>query len=109
MDIKDVPFTVVEWDNVIPEEHAGEIGKAFWKVFKQGNIRVRMVEYTPGYLADHWCKKGHVILVLEGEMITELDDGRKFASKAGCSYQVADDEGAHRTFTKTGVKLFIVD
>jgi quercetin dioxygenase-like cupin family protein len=109
MDIKDVPFSVVEWDKVIPEEHPGESGKAFWKVFKQGNIRVRMVEYTPGYLADHWCKKGHVILVLEGEMTTELDDGRQFVTKAGCSYQVADDDGAHRTFTKTGVKLFIVD
>src|SRR5512137_412361 len=87
MDIKDVPFTVVEWDNVIPEEHPGESVKAFWKVFKQGNIRVRMVEYTPGYLADHWCKKGHVILVLEGELVTELSDGRKFLLKAGMSYQ----------------------
>jgi uncharacterized cupin superfamily protein len=109
MDIKDVPFSVVDWNNVIPEEHAGESGKAFWKVFKQGNIRVRMVEYTPGYFADHWCKKGHVILVMEGEMTTELNDGRKFVTKAGCSYQVADDDGAHRTFTKSGVKLFIVD
>jgi quercetin dioxygenase-like cupin family protein len=109
MEIKDVPFTVVNWEDVIPEEHSGEKGKALWKVFKQGNIRVRMVEYTPGYVADHWCKKGHVILVLEGEMTTELNDGRKFISKAGCSYQVADDDGEHRTFTETGVKLFIVD
>ena len=109
MNIKDVPFSVVDWDNVIPEEHSGESGKAFWKIFKQGNIRVRMVEYTPGYFADHWCKKGHVILVMEGEMTTELNDGRKFVTKAGCSYQVADDDGAHRTFTKSGVKLFIVD
>jgi len=109
MDINEVPFTVVDWDKVEAEEHSGESGKALWKVFKQGNIRVRMVEYTPGYIADHWCKKGHVILVLEGEMTTELDDGRKFVSKKGCSYQVADNDGAHRTFTETGVKLFIVD
>ncbi len=109
MDINEVPFTVVDWDKVEAEEHSGESGKAFWKVFKQGNIRVRMVEYTPGYIADHWCKKGHVILVLEGEMTTELDDGRKFITRKGCSYQVADNDGAHRTFTKTGVKLFIVD
>jgi len=109
MDINGVPFTVVDWDKVEAEEHSGENGKALRKIFKQGNIRVRMVEYTPGYIADHWCKKGHVILVLEGEMTTELDDGRKFVSKKGCSYQVADNDGAHRTFTETGVKLFIVD
>ena len=109
MDIIGVPFTVVDWNNVEPEEHSGEKGKAIWKVFKQGNIRVRIVEYTPGYLADHWCKKGHVIYVLEGEMTTELENGRKFVTKSGCSYQVADNDGAHRTFTKTGVKLFIVD
>ncbi len=109
MEIVGVPFTVVDWDKVEPEEHPGERGKAIWKVFKKGNIRVRMVEYTPGYIADHWCKKGHVILVLEGEMTTELNDGRKFVSKAGCSYQVDDNDGSHRTHTETGVKLFIVD
>jgi hypothetical protein len=109
MNISGVPFTVTDWSQILPEEHLGEKGKALWKVFSQGNIRVRMVEYTHGYIADHWCKKGHVILVLEGEMTTELNDGRKFTTKAGCSYQVADDDGAHRTFTETGVKLFIVD
>lgn len=109
MNITEVPFTVIDWSKVEPEEHAGERGNAIWKVFKKGNIRVRVVEYSPGYIADHWCKKGHVILVLEGEMTTELDDGRKFVTSKGCSYQVADNDGAHRTFTETGVKLFIVD
>jgi quercetin dioxygenase-like cupin family protein len=109
MKIKDVPFSVIDWDNVETEEHAGVTGKAFWKVFKKVNIRVRMVEYTPGYFADHWCKKGHIILVLEGEMTTELKDGRKFITKKGCSYQVDDYDGEHRTHTETGVKLFIVD
>jgi quercetin dioxygenase-like cupin family protein len=109
MEIVGVPFTVVDWDKVETEEHSGVSGKAFWKVFKSGNVRVRMVEYTPGYLADHWCKKGHVILVLEGEMTTELKDGRKFVTKKGCSYQVDDNDGEHRTYTETGVKLFIVD
>ncbi|MBX3008859.1 MAG: DHCW motif cupin fold protein [Melioribacteraceae bacterium] len=109
MEILNVPFTVVDWDNVEAEEHIGITGKAVWKVFKSGNIRVRMVEYTPGYFADHWCKKGHVILVLEGEMTTELKDGRKFITKKGCSYQVDDYDGEHRTYTESGVKLFIVD
>ncbi len=109
MEITNVPFGVIDWDNVPIEEHLGETGKAYWKVFKQGNIRVRMVEYTPGYKADHWCSKGHIILVLEGEMTTELLDGRKFVTKAGSSYQVDDSDGSHRTSTDTGVKLFIVD
>ena len=109
MDISGVPFTVTDWDKIEMEEHLGEKGKALWKVFKQGNIRVSLVEYTPGYLADHWCKKGHVIYVLEGEMTTELDDGRKFTTRKGFSYQVGDNDGAHRTFTEKGVILFIVD
>jgi hypothetical protein len=39
-----------------------------------GEIRVRKVEYSAGYKADHWCKKGHIILCTEGEMETELDE-----------------------------------
>jgi len=68
-----------------------------------------MVEYTPGYLADHWCSRGHVLLVLEGELITELEDGSKHLLKAGMSYQVADGANPHRSYTRTGAKLFIVD
>lgn len=109
MQIKDVPFCTINWNEVKRIEKPGIGGKAYWRVFEQGNIRVRMVEYTPGYLADHWCEKGHVILVLEGEMETELQDGRKFTLKQGMSYQVADGIDAHRTYTKDGVKLFIVD
>jgi hypothetical protein len=82
---------------------------ALWRTLDIGTIRVRMVEYTPGYLADHWCSKGHVLLVLEGELVTELQDGRTFTLKAGTSYQVADDAEPHRSHTETGAKLFIVD
>lgn len=109
MKIEEVPFCTVDWQAVEATEHAGINGKAYWRTFEQGNIRVRMVEYTPGYLADHWCKKGHVLLVLEGELITELDDGRKFTLTPGVSYQVADDANPHRSYTSTGAKLFIVD
>ena len=72
-------------------------------------IRVRMVEYTPGYVADHWCRKGHVLLVLEGELETVLADGRVFKLKGGMSYQVADDAEPHMSRTITGARLFIVD
>jgi quercetin dioxygenase-like cupin family protein len=109
MKIQDVPFGTIDWNTISPTEHAGENGKALWRTFEMGNIRVRMVEYTPGYLANHWCKRGHILLVLEGELETELSDGRKFLLKPGMSYQVADDTHPHRSTTRTGAKLFIVD
>ena len=109
MEIKDVPFCTIDWSTVEPTEHPGETGKAIWRTLEVGNIRVRMVEYTPGYLADHWCKKGHVLLVMEGELVTELDDGRRFTLTPGTSYQVADDVNPHRSSTEGGAKLFIVD
>lgn len=109
MDIQLLPFCVTTWNEIPPTTHAGESGSAFWHTQQFGNIRARMVEYSPGYLADHWCKKGHVLFCIEGELHTELDDGRVFVLKPGMSYQVADNAEAHRSSTMTGAKLFIVD
>ena len=99
----------MDWSSIEPSEHEDQIGKAFWRTLEIGNIRVRMVEYTPGYLANYWCSRGHVLLVLEGDLDTELSDGRTFQLKPGMSYQVADDAEPHRSSTVTGAKLFIVD
>jgi quercetin dioxygenase-like cupin family protein len=107
--IEGVPFQSIDWSRVEPNEHAGETGKATWRVFEQGNLRVRVVEYSPGYKADHWCSRGHVIHVLEGVLITELDDGREITTRAGRTYVVQNDGEAHRSRTETGVRLFIVD
>lgn len=109
MEIKDVPFCTTDWSKVAATEHPGETGTAFWRTLETGNIRVRMVEYSPGYLADHWCRRGHILLVIEGELVTELGDGRVFTLKPGMSFQVADDDSPHRTRTEPGAKLFIVD
>jgi hypothetical protein len=109
MKIQDVPFCTIDWCTIIPTIHPGIKGEAIWRTFGMGNIRVRMVEYTPGYLADHWCSKGHVLLILEGKLVTELSDGRKFILTQGMSYQVADDINPHRSFTENGAKLFIAD
>jgi uncharacterized cupin superfamily protein len=110
MKIPTLPFTLIDWPNVAPVEHAGVTGKAIWRVFQVGDLRIRHVEYTPGYLADHWCDRGHVLYVLEGELETELKDGRRFQMKPGMSYQVSDfGDAAHRSSTKGGAKLFIVD
>ncbi|MDB5366480.1 MAG: hypothetical protein JWM77_2407 [Rhodospirillales bacterium] len=103
-------FTTLDWARIPVTEHAGESGVARWRTHQAGDLRVRMVEYTPGYLADHWCDRGHVLLVLEGELETELRDGRRFTLTAGMSYQVSDfGDPAHRSSTMTGAKLFIVD
>jgi hypothetical protein len=109
MRMKDIPFGTTDWSSVERTEHEGETGTAFWRTRDFGGIRVRMVEYTPGYLANHWCVKGHILLCLEGELHTELQDGRKFVLKPGMSYQVADDAEAHRSFTAVGARLFVVD
>lgn len=109
MEIKEIPFQVFDLEKTVIEEHAGITGKAFWKTVQKGNVRIRIVEYTPGYLADHWCEKGHAVFVLEGEFESELKDGRKFLLKKGMCYLVADHADAHRSVTKDGAKLLIVD
>ncbi len=108
MQIRDIAFAVTEWAVIPATEHPGERGMARWRTGQFGALRVRMVEYSPGYLADHWCHKGHVLLCLEGELSTELEDGRVFVLKPGMSYQVADGAEAHRSSTVSGARLFVV-
>lgn len=107
--MSEIPFGVTDWSKIERTEHKGERGMAYWRSCNFGDIRVRMVEYTAGYQADHWCSKGHILFCLEGELHTELQDGRRFTLKPGMSYQVADNAEPHRSYTETGVKLFIVD
>jgi hypothetical protein len=109
MQIAEIPFGLTAWSAVERTEHPGETGSAYWQTRQFGGIRVRMVEYTAGYVANHWCAKGHILLCLEGALDTELADGRTFHLTPGVSYQVADDAEPHRSSTKTGAKLFIVD
>ena len=109
MDMSNIPFSTTGWSGVEQTEHKGERGIAYWRTRQFDSIRVRMVEYTAGYLADHWCSKGHILLCLEGELHTELEDGRMFVLKPGMSYQVADNAEAHRSSTLVATKLFVVD
>ena len=104
-----IPFGTTDWSQVEPVEHKGERGVAYWRTRQFGAIRVRMVEYAPGYFADHWCEKGHILLCLTGELETELADGRVFHLGPGMSYQVADQAEPHRSRSRTGATLFIVD
>lgn len=109
MEISGIPFGTIDWSQVERTDHKGERGIAHWRTRQFGEVRVRMVEYSPGYLADHWCSKGHILLCMKGELHTELRDGRTFVLRPGMSYQVADNAEAHRSRTETGATLFIVD
>ena len=109
MKMSDIPFGTTAWADLPAERHEGEVGFALWRTRQFGDLRVRMVEYSPGYKADHWCTKGHILLCLDGELQTELADGRTFILTPGMSYQVADQAEPHRSSTTTGARLFIVD
>ena len=109
MIIKQFPFQTLDWSSIPKEEQKGEAGIVYRQVFMMGDIRIRKVEYSAGYKADHWCSKGHIILCTEGEMDTELEDGCIMKLTAGMTYFVGDDSEAHRSSTKEGCKLFIVD
>ena len=109
MKMTDIAFGTTDWAALEPSEHKGRTGVAHWRTRQFGDIRVRLVEYSPGYRADHWCVKGHILLCIEGELRTELADGRSFVLGPGTSYQVADDAEPHRSSTAIGAKLFIVD
>lgn len=109
MNSNNIPFNITDWETIPAIEHKGETGIALWQTIAFGDLRIRMVEYSKNYKADHWCQKGHIIYCIEGEMTTELSDGREFKMTKGMTYQVSDDLSSHRTYSKYGVKLFIVD
>lgn len=109
MRMSDIPFGTTDWQHLTAAEHPGETGIARWRTREFGTIRVRLVEYSPGYQSDHWCSKGHILFCVAGELETELQDGRIFRLGRGMSYQVADDAEPHRSRTSAGATLFIVD
>ena len=109
MKMSAIPFGTVDWSQVPRVRKSAEAGEAWWRTMQLGEIRVRMVEYTPGYVSDHWCEKGHVLLCLQGELHTELADGRRFTLAPGMSYHVADGAEPHRSTSPQGATLFIVD
>ncbi|KOY85246.1 hypothetical protein AD998_02925 [bacterium 336/3] len=104
-----IPFQTISWENIPKIEHIGEFGTSFWQTIQYDGFRIRIVEYSMGYLADHWCQKGHIVHCLEGEFISELDNGESFLLKKGMSYIVSDNLSSHRSFSENGVKLLIID
>jgi hypothetical protein len=110
MKIPTSPFTTTDWSQITPTIHPGETGFAQWRMIELGDIRIRHVTYSPNYLADHWCDRGHILYVLSGSLTSELRDGRTAMLTAGMSYHVSDfGDPAHRSITREGATLFIVD
>ena len=104
-----IKFQIVNWNLIETIKHAGDAGDGFWKTIHFDGLRIRIVEYSKGYLADHWCKKGHIVHCLEGDFMTELEGGSKFSLKKGMSYIVSDELSSHRSFSAYGVTLLIID
>ena len=109
MKTKDIPFQTIDWSQVPKTEHKGISGVAYWQTLEFDGLRVRYVEYSENYKADHWCEKGHIVYCLAGEVTNELKCGTSSVLKPGMSYIVSDNLSSHRSITKTGVHLFIVD
>ena len=107
--MSNIPFQVIDWNKIPKEEHIGETGTSFWQTLQYDGLRVRIVEYSAGYLADHWCKKGHLVHCLEGEVLSEQENGVKHLLKTGMTYIVSDDLSSHRSVAKEKVKLLIID
>jgi hypothetical protein len=107
--MENIPFQVIYWDHIDKTEYPGITGTAFWQTLQYKGLRLRVVEYSKGYLADHWCQKGHIVHCLEGAFTTELKSGEIFQLTAGMTYVVSDELSSHRSATETGVKLLIAD
>jgi len=106
---QNIPFQAIDWSQIPKTEHKGDTGVATWQTLEFGSLRVRIVEYSAGYVADHWCQKGHIVHCLEGEVTNELEGQEASILKAGMTYIVSDDLSSHRSVTKDGVKLLIID
>ncbi len=109
MDKMNIPFQTIDWSNIPRTEHKGEPGLAYWQTIQFGGLRIRLVEYSKGYIADHWCTKGHIVHCLEGDFVSELLDGERFILSKGMTYVVSDELSSHRSSTENGVKLLIID
>lgn len=107
--MNNIPFQTIDWATIEKTEHKGTIGNSFWQTIQMNGLRIRMVEYSAGYLANHWCKKGHIVHCLRGTFTSELDNGSDFLMKEGMTYVVSDDMSAHRSVSAHGVKLLIID
>ncbi len=109
MHTENIPFQTIPWDSIEKTIHPGESGVAYWQTIQFEGLRIRLVEYSKNYVADHWCQLGHIVHCLEGEFTSELESGNNFRLSKGMSYVVSNDLSSHRSVSMDGVKLLIID
>jgi len=110
MKLPEMAFTPLDWSAIAPVEVPGTTGTSHWRSFEAGDLRVRIVDYGPGFEADHWCDRGHVLHVLSGVLGLRLKDGREITLAPGEGFCVSDHgDAAHLVFTEEGCRAFIVD
>lgn len=104
-----IPFQTIPWQELEKQEQAGEKGTSISRNIEFRGLRIRMVDYSSGYLADHWCEKGHIVHCLEGEFNSELQGSETIRLTTGDTYVVSDGMSSHRSFSEHGAKLLIID
>jgi quercetin dioxygenase-like cupin family protein len=104
-----IPFQTIDWESVPGTQHPGDKGTACWRTVQFAGLRIRIVDYSPGYIADHWCRKGHIVHCLDGEFTSEMEGGGSFTLKKGMTYVVSDELSSHRSVTDRGATLLIID
>jgi len=109
MNLASIPYQSIDWAAIPRSEHSGETGTSHWQTLQLPGLRIRIVEYSPGYLADHWCQKGHIVHCLEGEFVNEQQNGTMTTMSKGMTYVVSDELSSHRSRTENGATLLIVD
>lgn len=107
--MSNIPFQTIDWSSIEKVAYPGETGTAWWQTIQFAGLKIRIVEYSGGYLADHWCRKGHIVYCLEGEFVSELSTGEKITLITGGTYVVSDELSSHRSVSKNGVKMLIID
>lgn len=107
--MSNIPFQTIDWTSIEKVEYKGESGVAIWQTIQFDGLRIRLVEYSNEYFADHWCQKGHIVHCLDGEFISELKAGEKIKLTKGETYVVSDELSSHRSVSENGVKLLIID
>lgn len=106
MELSGLPEAVVDWSRTPATKTAGATSRAH----KTNDVQLRVVDYDPGYLADHWCSKGHILYVISGSLTIEHGDGKaSYELAAGMSWQTADNGPPHRVRSTGGATVFIVD
>jgi hypothetical protein len=104
-----IPFQTIDWSMIEKIEYKGDTGIATWQTKFFEGLRIRLVEYSSNYLADHWCQKGHIVHCLSGEFISELSTGEKITMIKDSTYLVTDLASSHRSISAYGAMLLIVD